>query len=621
MTNALAEETSPYLRQHAENPVDWLPWGEQALQRAAERNKPLLVSIGYSSCHWCHVMERESFEDEQTATLMNEEFVCVKVDREERPDVDALYMEAVQGMTGQGGWPLNVFLTPEQLPFYGGTYFPPEPRHGMPAWTQVLQAIAEAWGERSDEIRAGGEQLRERLSGGALLEPSSQPIGEPALSTAVERLGESFDRHDGGFGAAPKFPHASALEFLMLRGEREMTLATLRAMAAGGIHDQIGGGFSRYSVDRSWTVPHFEKMLYDNALLARAYLHGWQRFGERRLLDVCLDTLGWALREMRGAEGGFYSALDADSEGVEGRYYVWTVAELREVLGEDADAAIERFGATEQGNFSDPHHPEPGLNVLQGPREPDGDLDDATLQRIRERLLAQRAKRVRPGLDDKRLTSWNALMICALAETGAALRDAPVAELGQDLDPALAEQLLGAAVSCAEFILRDLREEQGGLLLRTYNNGQAKIGAYLEDHAYLLEALLVLFETTCDEHWFSEALALADAMIERFADPERGGFFSTAADQQPLIARRKDLEDSPIPAGGSSAAMGLLRLSQLTGEERYERYAVSVLRLLAEIAPRHPSSFGHLLQAMHWYLSPARPIACAVPGRVESSAG
>jgi len=617
MTNALAEETSPYLRQHAENPVDWLPWGEQALQRAAEQDKPLLVSIGYSSCHWCHVMERESFEDERTAALMNEEFVCVKVDREERPDVDALYMEAVQGMTGQGGWPLNVFLTPEQLPFYGGTYFPPEPRHGMPAWTQVLQAIAEAWGERSDEIRAGGEQLRERLSGGALLEPSSQPIDEPALSSAVARLGESFDRQDGGFGAAPKFPHASALEFLMLRGGtaaegggREMTLATLRAMAAGGMHDQIGGGFARYSVDRSWTVPHFEKMLYDNALLARAYLHGWQRFGERRLLDVCLDTLGWALREMRGPEGGFYSALDADSEGVEGRYYVWTVAELREVLGEDANAAIERFGATEQGNFSDPHHPEPGLNVLQGPREAGDELDEATLGRIRGRLLAERAKRVRPGLDDKRLTSWNALMICALAEAGAALRDGD--GLGDGLDQALGEELLGAAVACADFILRDLRDEQGRLL-RTYNDGRAKIGAYLEDHAYLLEALLVLFETTCEERWFSEALTLADETIERFSDSERGGFFSTAAQEQPLIARRKDLEDSPIPAGGSSAAMGLLRLAQLTGEERYEQHALSMMRLLAEIAPRHPSSFGHLLQVMHWYLSPARPIACAVP--------
>jgi uncharacterized protein YyaL (SSP411 family) len=612
MPNALASETSPYLRQHAENPVDWLPWGEQALQRAVAEDKPLLVSIGYSSCHWCHVMERESFEDERTAALMNEEFVCVKVDREERPDVDALYMEAVQNMTGRGGWPLNVFLTPEQLPFYGGTYFPPEPRHGMPAWTQVLQAIAESWSEQSEQIRAGGEQLRERLSGGAQLTPREEPITVATLDAAVERLRESFDVQEGGFGGAPKFPQASVLEFLLLRSEREMTLATLRAMAGGGIHDQLGGGFSRYSVDRFWTVPHFEKMLYDNALLARAYLHGWQAFGERRLLDVCLDTLAWALREMRGPEGGFYSALDADSEGVEGRFYVWTTGELRELLGEDAQVAIDWFGASEQGNFEDPHHPQPGLNVLQD-REHDrfaAELDGATRERIRTTLLAARDLRVRPGLDDKRLTSWNALMISALAEAGAALRDGPV----DGIDPGLGEQLLGAARMCAEFVLRDLRDERGRLL-RTYNDGRAKIDAYLEDHAFLLEAMLVLFETTCEERWFDEAIALADELIARFADPELGGFFSTAIDQEALIARRKDLEDSPIPAGASSAALGLLRLAQLTGEETYERHAVSVLRLLQEIAPRHPAAFGHLLQAMHRYLSPARPIACAVPVR------
>jgi uncharacterized protein YyaL (SSP411 family) len=540
---------------------------------------------------------------------MNEAFVCVKVDREERPDVDALYMEAVQGMTGRGGWPLNVFLTPEQLPFYGGTYFPPEPRHGMPAWTQVLQAIAESWSERSEEIRAGGEGLRERLSGGALLAPSQEPIGMEELDTAVANLRESFDRHDGGFGAAPKFPQASALEFLLLRGEREMTRVTLRAMAAGGIHDQIGGGFSRYSVDASWTVPHFEKMLYDNALLARAYLHGWQAFGERALLDVCLDTLAWALREMLGPEGGFYSALDADSEGVEGRFYVWTLAELRDVLGADAQAAIAWFGASEHGNFEDPHHPQPGLNVLQA-RDPAALPDEATRARIRARLLGVRATRVRPGLDDKRLTAWNALMISALAEAGAALRD----ERPDGVDPQLGEQLLGAASTCAEFVLRELRDERGRLL-RSYNDGRAKIDAYLEDHAFLLEAMLVLFETTCEERWFDRAIALADELIARFADPERGGFFSTAADQEALIARRKDLEDSPIPAGASSAAMGLLRLAQLTGDEDYERHGVSVLRLLHEIAPRHPAAFGHLLQAMHWHLSPARPIACAVPAR------
>jgi uncharacterized protein len=605
MQNALAGETSPYLRQHSENPVDWRPWGPEALHSAREQDKPLLVSIGYSSCHWCHVMERESFEDPGTAAVMNENFVCVKVDREERPDVDALYMEAVQQMTGRGGWPLNVFLTPEQLPFYGGTYFPPDARPGMPAWTQVLQAIAEAWHERRDEIRAGGERLRERLAGAALLAPSAQPIETSVLDQAVERLRELFDARHGGFGGAPKFPPASVLEFLLLRGERTMTLTTLEAMARGGIHDLLGGGFARYSVDAAWTVPHFEKMLYDNALLARAYLHGWQAFGEQPLLEACLDTLGWSLREMRGPEGGFYAALDADSEGVEGRYYVWTVAQLREALGGDAQAAIDWFAATEQGNFEDPHHPQRGLNVLvdRGPRP-----DPQTRLRIRERLLEERATRVRPGLDDKRLTAWNALMISALADAGAALRECAL----QEHDAAIAEQLLPAAERAAEFILRELRDDSGRLL-RTYSQGRAKIEAYLEDHAFLLEAMLVLFETTCQERWFTEAVALADQLIGRYADPQRGGFFSTAAGAEALITRRKDLEDTPIPSGSSSAALGLLRLAQLTGEEEYERQASAALRLLLETAPRYPTAFGHLLQALHWQLSPARPIACAVP--------
>jgi uncharacterized protein YyaL (SSP411 family) len=603
MANALAAESSPYLRQHAENPVDWLAWGPAALERARSEDKPLLVSIGYSSCHWCHVMERESFEDPRTAELMNESFVCVKVDREERPDVDALYMEAVQGMTGRGGWPLNVFLTPEQLPFYGGTYFPPEPRHGMPAWTQVLQAISESWEQNREEIRAGGERLRGRLSGAATLRPSAEPIEAGALDAAVARLKASFDARHGGFGGAPKFPQASVIEFLLLRGEREMTRATLHAMAGGGIHDQIGGGFSRYSVDEAWTVPHFEKMLYDNALLARAYLHGWQAFEEPELRQVCVDTLEWALREMRGQVGGFYAALDADSEGVEGRFYVWTVAELEDILGEDAEAAISWFGATEEGNFVDPHHPQPGLNVLQDRGAPASSWpDDAARARICSRLLDARERRVRPGLDDKRLTSWNALMITALAEAGAAL--AVVDGL----------RYIDAAVACAEFVLQDLRDE-AGRLLRTYNDGRAKLDAYLEDHAFLLEALIALFEATCEPRWFEEAAALADEMIARFADAEQGGFFSTAADGEALIARRKDVEDTPIPSGASSAAVGLLRLAQLSGEQEYERRAVSVLRLLYEVAPRHPAAFGHLLQALHWHLSPARPIACPVPSR------
>jgi uncharacterized protein YyaL (SSP411 family) len=599
VTNALAQETSPYLRQHAENPVDWLPWGPDAFARARELDRPVLVSIGYSSCHWCHVMEHESFEDERTAALMNDNFVCVKVDREERPDVDALYMEAVQGMTGRGGWPLNVFLTPEQLPFYGGTYFPPDPRHGMPAWTQVLLAISESWEQNGEEIRAGGERIRESLSGGAQLSPSLQPLREETLTAAVTKLADSYDARSGGFGGAPKFPPASAIELLLARGERAMALGTLHAMASGGIHDQLGGGFARYSVDATWTVPHFEKMLYDNALLARAYLHGWQASQDDELRAVCVSTLEWALREMRGPEGGFYSALDADSEGVEGRFYVWSLGELREALGDDADAdaAIAWFGATANGNFEDPHHPQPGLNVLQdrGPR-PDAD----TQTRIRARLLEARERRVRPALDDKRLTSWNALMICALADAGAALGG----EGGH--------RYLDAAGACADFLLTEMRDADGRLL-RTYNHGHAKIPAYLEDHAFLLEALIALFEATCEERWYEAAIALADETIARFADPERGGFFSTAADGEALIARRKDLEDSPIPAGASSAALGLLRLSQLSGEESYEQHAMSVLRLLHEIAPKHPTAFAHLLQALHWYLQPARPIACAVP--------
>jgi uncharacterized protein YyaL (SSP411 family) len=614
MANALAAESSPYLRQHAHNPVDWLPWGEEALGRARAQEKPLLVSIGYSSCHWCHVMERESFEDPRTAALMNQSFVCVKVDREERPDVDALYMEAVQGMTGRGGWPLNVFLTPDGLPFYGGTYFPPDPRGGMPAWTQVLQAIAESWEQHHEEIRAGGERLRERLSGAARLAPSSQPIHPGELDAAVRVLRQSFDERDGGFGPAPKFPQASVIEFLLLRGERTMALSTLGAMASGGIHDHVGGGFARYSVDQTWTVPHFEKMLYDNALLARAYLHGWQASGEHRLLEVCLDTLEWALREMRGPEGGFYSALDADSEGVEGRFYVWRVEELRRVLGADADAAIGWLGASERGNFLDPHHPQPGLNVLREtwPSDERARPDADTRRRIRERLLAVRAQRPRPGADDKRLTAWNALMITALADAGTQLqREAP-----PDLAPGTAEVLLGAASECVEFVLRDLRDERGRLL-RTYSQGEAKIDAYLEDHAFLLEALIAMFEATCEESTLARAQELARQMIERFADSERGGFFSTASDQEELIARRKELEDTPIPSGASSAAVGLLRLSQLTGEREYERHAVSVLRLAHEIAPRHPSAFGHLLQALHFYSAPARPIACQVPPRAE----
>jgi uncharacterized protein len=587
MANALARETSPYLRQHRDNPVEWLPWGEEALRRAREQDRPLLVSIGYSACHWCHVMERESFEDADTAALMNANFVCVKVDREERPDVDAIYMEAVQAMTGHGGWPLNVFLTPEQVPFYGGTYFPPQQRHGMPAWPQVLEAVADAWAGKRDEIRATGGQMAARLGGGALLAPSQAPFDAAAIDGAIDALRGQFDAINGGWGGAPKFPAASTIELLLRRGERQMSVYTLTCMASGGIYDQAGGGFARYSVDETWTIPHFEKMLYDNALLARAYLHGFQLTGDAELRRVCEETLAWALREMRAPEGGFYSALDADSEGVEGKFYVWTLAELREVLEADADVAIRWLGATEEGNFAEGP---PGANVLEdrGPRP-----DDATRERIRARLLERREQRVRPGLDDKRLTSWNALMIAALADAGAVL--------GRP-------GLLEAAEAAADFVWERLRDGDGRLL-RTFNAGQARLAAYLEDHAFLLEALLTLYEATARPRWFAAARELGDALLAHFLDPVNGGFFSTADDHEELVARRKDLEDAPIPAGGSAAAFGLLRLAALTGEHRYEAAAEGQLRLLHELAARHPGAFAHLLQALDFHVRPVREVA------------
>jgi uncharacterized protein YyaL (SSP411 family) len=589
MANALARETSPYLLQHRDNPVDWLPWGEEAHRRAREQDRPLLVSIGYSACHWCHVMERESFENDEIAALMNERFVCVKVDREERPDVDALYMEAVQGMTGQGGWPLNIFLTPEQVPFYGGTYFPPAPRVGlgMPTWPQVLTAVADAWEQRRDEIRARGDEMAARLGGGAALRPSEQPFDPATLDTAMQGLRSQFDSVNAGFGDAPKFPPHATLLFLLARAETTMSVQTLRSMASGGIYDQVGGGFARYTVDAQWTVPHFEKMLYDNALLARAYLRGWQRTGDPLLRRTCEETLEWALREMRGPEGGFFSALDADSEGVEGKFYVWSLDELRDALGADAPVAITWLGASEQGNFE-------GANILES-RGPEP--EPAVRRRIRARLLELRAQRVWPGLDDKRLTAWNALMIAALAEAGGALER---------------EDLLEAARGAADFVLRELRDPEGRLL-RTWKDGEAKYAAYLEDHAFLLEALLALYEATFEARWFTEARALADTIVSRFADPDSGGFFSTADDHERLVARRKDLEDAPIPSGASSAALGLLRLGALTGEHAYVEQADGVLRLLHELAPRHPQAFGYLLTALDFRLAAVREVALVGP--------
>ena len=593
MPNRLARETSPYLLQHAANPVDWYPWGEEALERARDEDRPLLVSIGYSACHWCHVMAHESFEDPAVAQLMNERFVCVKVDREERPDVDAVCMEACQAMTGQGGWPLNCFLTPEQAPFFVGTYHPPSERHGLPSWPTVLTAVASAWSERRDAVVAQGDQVLRSLGGASNLPAAGEAISAATLDAAVDGLRGAHDAVNGGFGGAPKFPQASIVEFLLARGEREISLATLRAMARGGIYDQVGGGFARYAVDATWTVPHFEKMLYDNALLARAYLHGWQVSGDPLLRRVCAETLDWALREMRGPEGGFYSALDADSDGVEGRYYVWTVDELRAALGPElADDAIAYFGATEAGNFD-------GVNVLEG-RGPEPVA--AVRCEIRERLYAARERRVRPGTDDKRLCSWNALMISALADAGAAL--------GRP-------DWVAAAVAGAEFVLRDLRDESDPArprLLRTFKDGRAHIDAYLEDHAYLLEAMLNLYEATFSPRWYAEAVALADTLQERFADRQHGGFFTTAAGQATGFARRKDLDDAPTPAGGSAAAFGLLRLARLTGESAYEDQALGVLGVVAPIVARHPLGFGHALQALDFQLARVHEVAVVGEG-------
>jgi hypothetical protein len=601
MANRLARETSPYLLQHAENPVDWFPWGEEALERARAEDLPILLSVGYSACHWCHVMERESFEDADTAAYMNANFVPIKVDREERPDVDAIYMEAVQAFTGQGGWPMTVFLDPEGVPFYGGTYFPPDDSRGMPSFRMVMEAVLDAYRGQRDEIRKRAATMVGRLEALAKIDPGAAP-GPEQLAEAVTTLLSHGDPANGGFGHAPKFPPSDSLELLLSRRTGlEHVERTLDAMLAGGIYDQIGGGFARYAVDSAWLVPHFEKMLYDNALLARAYLHGWQVLGHERYRRVCEETLDWLLREMRGPEGGFYSAYDADSEGEEGKFYVWTPDEMRAVLesaaavgarGPDAepapldtDAILAYYGVTEAGNFE-------GKNILHladGAAAP----APAGLDAARAALLAARAERVPPGLDDKRLCSWNGLAIAALAEAGAVL--------GRP-------DYLDAAAACAEFIFGSMRDEDGRLL-RTYKDGRAHLNAYLEDHAFLVEALLTLYEAGFDPRWFKEARALAESMIERFGDAERGGFFTTSTDHEDLIARRKEVGDHPIPAGQSSAALGLLRLAALSGEARFADRAAGVFALFGEPMINHPDSFAHLLRALDFHLASKREVA------------
>jgi uncharacterized protein len=597
-SNRLARETSPYLLQHAHNPVDWYPWGREALERARAEDRPILLSIGYAACHWCHVMERESFEDEATAALMNEHFVSIKVDREERPDLDSIYMDAVQAMNGQGGWPLTAFLTPDGEPFYAGTYYPPEPRHGMPAFRQVLTGIAEAWRDRRDEVTLQGSRIVEHIARAATLAADEEPLTEDIARTATEVLRRSFDGRWGGFGGAPKFPQPMVLEFLLrrsLRGARdaaEMVATTLDRMADGGIYDHLGGGFSRYATDGAWLVPHFEKMLYDNAQMLRLYTRAWQnsRTDPHRLLAI--ETADYLLREMQHPEGGFFSSQDADSEGIEGRFFTWAWDELTDHVSEHVAACL---GARPEGNWE-------GTNVLWRPFTPreyavehglDPDQLDADVQDARRLLFEIREKRVRPGTDDKVLAAWNGLTIEALAEAGRAFMDARYVE---------------AAERGASFVLATLRDDRGRLH-RSWRGGVVGPPGFADDHALMASACLTLYETTGGVRWFVEARKLSDELLRLFQDTERGGFFQTGTDAEDLVLRPKDLYDNAVPGGNSAAAAVLLRLAMFTGEAGYEQAGVAALQLVRGAMGQAPTGFGLALCALDLHLGPAREIA------------
>ncbi|TMC50929.1 MAG: thioredoxin domain-containing protein [Chloroflexi bacterium] len=600
MANRLALETSPYLLQHQHNPVDWFAWGDEAFAEARRLDKPILLSVGYSACHWCHVMERESFEDPAIAALMNELFVCIKVDREERPDVDSIYMQAVQAMTGQGGWPMTVFCTPRGVPYFGGTYFPPEDRMNTRGLPYVLRAAEQAYRERRDAVDATGEQLRAVLTPPRLRDEGEIAVAQ--LEEACRHLVEQTDRRSGGFGRAPKFPHPAALDLLLRRyhatGDRALWDAveiTLDRMARGGVYDQLGGGFHRYSVDGGWAVPHFEKMLYDNAQLAPVYLHAFQLSGEERWRHVCVETLDWALREMRLPEGGFASAQDADSEGEEGRFFVWTPEQLHDVLDEaDANFAARLFGVVPGGNF------EHGATVLSLPypleqvAEALG-LDAAALRErldgIRHRLLQARDRRVHPARDGKVVTSWNALMLRALAESGAVLER---------------DDYLDAARHCAAFLLEHLVVD--GVLHRTWKDGRAKVTGFLEDVAALADALLTLYEAGGEAPFFREAEHLCGEMLARFHDPV-SGFYDTAVDAEPLLVRPRTLDDNAVPAGQSMAALAMLRLHVFTGEERWHNAALEVVRPLAPAMARSPLGLANLGWALDLALADPREVA------------
>ncbi len=618
MPNRLAGETSPYLLQHAHNPVDWFPWGPDALARARLLDRPIFLSIGYAACHWCHVMERESFEDEVTARYLNDHFVSIKVDREERPDLDQVYMAAVQAMTGAGGWPMSVFLTPDGQPFYGGTYFPDEPRHGMPSFRQVLEGVDRAWRQERAQVEAAGGRLVQGLIEQGQIRAGSDAPTADLLDTATSAVASSFDPVNGGWGRAPKFPQPMTIEFLLRRhvatgDERPLSIArrSLDAMADGGIHDQLGGGFHRYSTDAEWLVPHFEQMLYDNAQLARVYVHAWQVTNDPGYLDVASGTLDYILRELRTQDGAFAASQDADTNGEEGLTFVWRATEIGEVLGDDADLFSAAYDVTDAGNWE-------GVTILRR-RITDGELAAresiepgdvaARLATARERLLARRRERPQPARDDKALAAWNGLAIAALADAAVALEGAEKAP--GNAGTGRATSYRAGAVRAAETILSGLLGADGALG-RSWKDGRASGTGVLEDYTHLADGLLALYEATFDERWFTTARALMDYVLERFVDPA-GGFFDTSDRHERLVTRPKDVQDNAVPSGNAMAALVLLRLHAWTGDARYRTAAEHAIRTVVPFVGRYPTGFAQWLVAMDLGLQPIIEIAIAGP--------
>jgi len=599
-TNRLAGETSPYLLQHAHNPVQWHPWGPEALGKAREEDKPIFLSIGYSACHWCHVMERESFEDEATAEVLNEHFVSIKVDREERPDIDSIYMQAVQMMTGHGGWPMSMFLTPDGRPFYAGTYFPPDERHGMPSFRRVLRHVAETYRSRRADVEEAGSEVQRAIAVSLQSGGASATIDRKLLDEAAARIAQSYDPENGGFGGAPKFPPSMTLDFLMQvawrNGDprlREIVTTTLTKMARGGMYDQVGGGFHRYSVDARWLVPHFEKMLYDNALLARLYTRAWQWTKDPFFARIAQEILGFVQRELTSPEGAFYSTLDADSEGVEGKFYVWTRAEVLEILGTDEGRIFcALYDVVEGGNWE-------GHSILNVPREPEAVAADLgiSMERLAEvaargkcKLYGVRSERVWPGRDEKVLAGWNGWMLAAFAEAAVAF------DRYHDVVRNNAEHLL-------------TRMMAGGRLLRTYKDGHARLGGLLEDYAGVAWGLTLAYEATHERRYLDAARTLMDDVLVRFPDQEHGGFFDTPTDHETLITRPKDLFDNATPGGNSVAADVLLRLALLYGEESYAATATRAIESILPTAIRYPSGFGLLLGAAEWRAGQPKELA------------